>query len=227
MPISSPVVAVVLRHRDRPGQPEVGDLDPAVVGDQHVLGLDVAVHDAGPVRRVQRGQHRLHHVERLPRVQPPALAEQVAQGARRRRTPSPGRRRPSSLPWSNTATTLGCDSRAAALASRMNRATNSASSASEECITLMATGRSSRMSTAAVDRGHPAAGDALLDAVPAVEHPPDERVSEGRVHAGDPTFRRAQHRSTTASARPPTWGYGTPPHAQWLNWCRSRSTDLT
>ena len=32
---------------DRLGQPEVGDLDPAVVGDQDVLGLDVAVDDTG------------------------------------------------------------------------------------------------------------------------------------------------------------------------------------
>ena len=44
---------------DRLGQPEVGDLDPAVVGDQDVLGLDVAVDQAGAVRRGQRREDRL------------------------------------------------------------------------------------------------------------------------------------------------------------------------
>ena len=41
---------------DRPGQAEVGDLDPAVVGDQDVLGLDVAVDQArrGGRRRARR-----------------------------------------------------------------------------------------------------------------------------------------------------------------------------
>ncbi|BFP55841.1 hypothetical protein SCMC78_56480 [Streptomyces sp. CMC78] len=33
-----------------------------------------------------------------------------------------------------------------------------------------------------VDRGHPADGDARLNAIPAVEQLPDKRVLEGRVH---------------------------------------------
>ena len=52
-------------RRDRPGQPEVGDLDPAVVGEQDVLGLHVAVDDAGLVRGAEGGQHRLEDLERL------------------------------------------------------------------------------------------------------------------------------------------------------------------
>ena len=40
-------------RRDGAGQPEVADLDPAVVGDQHVLGFDVPVDEAGVVGRPQ------------------------------------------------------------------------------------------------------------------------------------------------------------------------------
>ena len=55
---------------------------------------------------------------------------------------------PSSSPWSNTATTLWCASRAAACASRRKRRENSSSSPSPACITLTATVRSSRVSVA-------------------------------------------------------------------------------
>ncbi|GGP83630.1 hypothetical protein GCM10010266_01830 [Streptomyces griseomycini] len=41
-----------------------------------------------------------------------------------------------------------------------------------------------------VDRGHPADRDPRLDAIPAVEHLPDQRVLKGRVHAGEFTSRR-------------------------------------
>ena len=59
------------RHaRRRPGDPEVGDLDDAVVGDQHVARLHVAVDEAGAVRDGQRGRG-------LPRM--------IAQRRRRRR----------------------------------------------------------------------------------------------------------------------------------------------
>ena len=39
---------------ERPGDPEVGDLDPAVAADQHVARLDVAMDDAARVGRVER-----------------------------------------------------------------------------------------------------------------------------------------------------------------------------
>ena len=62
-------------------QTEVGDLDLAVVGDQHVLRLDVAVHQPGrgvppPVRRA-RAQHRGDGVRR----HRPAFAQQLPQRA--------------------------------------------------------------------------------------------------------------------------------------------------
>ncbi len=47
------------RRRDRPGQPEVRDLDAAVLGDQDVLGLDVAVHEPGLVRAGERAEDLL------------------------------------------------------------------------------------------------------------------------------------------------------------------------
>ena len=59
---------------------EVADLDAAVVGQQHVLGLQVAVDDAGLVRGDEPGQHRLEDVHRLLGREAPVLAEEVAQG---------------------------------------------------------------------------------------------------------------------------------------------------
>ena len=46
-------------------QPEVADLDAAVVGEQHVLGLQVAVDDARLVRRGEARQHGLGDVDGL------------------------------------------------------------------------------------------------------------------------------------------------------------------
>ena len=75
---------------DRAGQAEVGHLATLStrlaaaagrLGDQHVLRLDVAVHQAGPVRGGDRGEHLLQDRQRLDRVEPAALGEQVAQGA--------------------------------------------------------------------------------------------------------------------------------------------------
>ena len=63
-----------------PGQAEVGDLDGAVVVDDDVLGLDVAVDQALGVGLGERAQHRLQHVERGPRRKQPLLAHDVAQG---------------------------------------------------------------------------------------------------------------------------------------------------
>ena len=49
--------------------------------DQDVLGLDVAVHDAGPVGGGEPGQHRLEDGEGLGDGQPAAGLQQVAQRA--------------------------------------------------------------------------------------------------------------------------------------------------
>ena len=74
------------RRGDRAGldgarEAEVGDLDPAVVRQQDVLGLDVAVHEPGGVGGGERHEHRLEQVERPRRRQRALGAEHVAQGA--------------------------------------------------------------------------------------------------------------------------------------------------
>jgi hypothetical protein len=76
---------------DRAGQPEVGHLGHAVdqvgdaaagrLGDQDVLRLHIAVHQAGPVCGGDRGEHLLEDGQRLHRIQPAALGEQVPQRA--------------------------------------------------------------------------------------------------------------------------------------------------
>ena len=81
MPIISPVRVDDGVGLDRAGQPEVGDLHHAVVGEQDVLRLDVAVHEPGAVRRGQRAQHRLHDRDGLGGAEPAAFAQQVAQRA--------------------------------------------------------------------------------------------------------------------------------------------------
>ncbi len=62
------------------GQPEVGDLDPAVVGDQHVLRLDVAVDQPRPVGRAEGREHRLHQRQRPLRRHRALLDDGVPQG---------------------------------------------------------------------------------------------------------------------------------------------------
>jgi hypothetical protein len=78
-----PEVVWLVAFGDRAGEAEVGDLDLPVVGEQHVLGLHVPVHDARLVCRAERGEHRLEHLESLARVEPADLAQQVAQGTAR------------------------------------------------------------------------------------------------------------------------------------------------
>jgi hypothetical protein len=66
-----------------PGETEVGDLDAPVVGEQDVLGLDVAVDDAGVVGCAERGEHRLHDLQGLAGAEPALLPHQVTQGPAR------------------------------------------------------------------------------------------------------------------------------------------------
>ncbi len=65
---------------DRLRQPEVGDLDPPVVRDEDVLGLDVAMDQAGAVGRREGGQHRLDEGQGARRRHRALLADHVAQG---------------------------------------------------------------------------------------------------------------------------------------------------
>ena len=42
-------------------QAEVSEFDLVVIADQHIVGLDVTVHHAGLVRKVECLEHRAHH----------------------------------------------------------------------------------------------------------------------------------------------------------------------
>ena len=64
-----------------PGQPEVADAQPAVVVEEEVGGLDVAVDEAPPVGVVEAPGRLQADEEGLGRAQPPAPVEHRAQAA--------------------------------------------------------------------------------------------------------------------------------------------------
>ena len=66
--------------RDGLGQPEVGDLELAPIADQHVLRLDVAVHQPRVVGAGQGGEHRLDQLQRPERGHGCLPVDHVAQG---------------------------------------------------------------------------------------------------------------------------------------------------
>ena len=181
---------------DRPGQPEVGDLDPAVVGEQDVLGLHVAVDHPGLVRGGQRGQHRVEHGERLGRRHRGFLADQVAQGV--------------------AGDVLhGQEQRAVVVAlvedghhvgvGEPGRGVRLADEAGRELVVVPEPGvhhleRADPVQAQVgrlVDGRHAAAGDPWADAVATIEHAPDHRVRDSPVHAGRPRI--------SGQARGRTW----------------------
>lgn len=60
-------------------QPEVGDLDVATIAEQHVLGLDVAVHEAGGVGRREAFEHGGEDLQGSGQWQPGTERELLAQ----------------------------------------------------------------------------------------------------------------------------------------------------
>ena len=64
---------------DGPGESEVADLDAAVVGQENVLRLEIAMHDSRFVRGGEAREHRLEDVHRLLTGEPAVVLEQVAQ----------------------------------------------------------------------------------------------------------------------------------------------------
>ena len=75
------VPASVISECAGAGDPEVGDLRLALVVDDHVLRLDVAVDDPAPVRVAERLQDLLGEVDRDVRRQRAALAHELLQRA--------------------------------------------------------------------------------------------------------------------------------------------------
>ena len=100
-------------------QAEVDDAHAAVGADEHVVGLEVAVHEAGGVRGGEAAAGVAHDARRPRATARGVLSQRLSVCPRRtpsRRTPGSRRcrrRRP--------ATTLGCESRASACASRTRR----------------------------------------------------------------------------------------------------------
>ena len=168
---------------DRAGQPEVGDLDPAV---GRRAGRSRASRRGGP----SRDWCAAASAESTGSMSASALAGAIGASLRitsRRVWPgmySMARKSvPSSSPWSKTETTLGCESLAAVRASRTKRAAKSSSSPMP-CVHDLDRARPVQPQVGGlVDGGHAAAGDARTDAVATVEHPTDHRVGGSPVHA--------------------------------------------
>ena len=182
---------------DRAGQPEVGDLDPAVVGEQDVLGLDVAVDQPGLVRGAERGEHRLEHLEGLPRAQVAAGRGSGRAGCGRAPAPSRGTRGPGRRPGRRRRPRWGATAGPPTCASRMNRETNSSSSASARVHHLEGDGAVEPVVVGLVDGGHPAARQTWTDVVAPVEHLPDQGVADSRVHGASLRVARAVARPRT------------------------------
>jgi len=164
-----------------PDQPEVGDLDPAVLAEQHVLRLHVAVHQSRAVRGAEGGQDRLQHVQHHPRAQRAPVPQQVAQG-----------------PAGHVLHGQEDHPVVRALVVDIDhigvRQPGDGLGLADEAVGEVGVRGQPGVHRlegddpvepgvhGAVDRGHAADGDALLDPVAAVEHPPEERVVQGRVH---------------------------------------------
>lgn len=186
---------------DRPDQAEVGDLDPAVVADQHVLRLHVPVDETRPVGGAQRGEDRLQDVQRGPRLKGAPLAQHVAQRA--------------------AGDVLHREVDVLLLRALVEdrdhvgvRQPGHRLGLADEALDERGVGRERRMHHlegehpvepgvhGPVDRGHAAHGDAGIDAVAAVEQLPDERVLEGRIHAAESTSHRGHGRLAGAIPGP-------------------------
>lgn len=183
-----------------PYETEVRDLHPAVVPYEDVLRLHVAVHEACPVCGAERREDRLQDVQRGSRLQGAALTQDVAQRAARHVLHRQVDVRP-----------LGAlveDSDHIGV-----REPGHGLGLADETLDERGVGRESRVHHlegehpvepgvhGPVDRGHPAHGDAGIDAVAAVEQLPDDgvslaerrgRVLEGRIHTSESTSRRGQ-----------------------------------
>ena len=156
-------------------EPEVGDLDFAVIGDQHVLRFHVAVHEPRVVGHGEAAEHGAEHRGDGVRRHRPALDEQFAQGAALDEFHHKERVRSvdALVVYGDQAWILQLrDGAGLALEPR------------QELIVARVAGihdlqrhRTIQPEVeSAVHAGHPSGGDQGVDAIPPVQHGPDERV---------------------------------------------------
>lgn len=175
-----------------PDEAEVGDLDPAVVPDQHVLRLHVAVDESGPVRGAECGEDRLQDVQGRTGAQRAPLAQDVAQ-----RAPGDVLHRQIDVRALRAlvehADHIGvvepCDGLGLPDEPLHERGVD------RQCGVHHLEGDHPVQTgvDGPVDRGHATDGDARVHPVAAVEQLPDERglrVTKRRIHAGECTSRR-------------------------------------
>ncbi len=190
---------------DRLGQAEVGHLDPTLVGEDHVLGLDVAVHDARPVCRPEGVEHTFSDGQCLARGQRATLGDHVAQGAPRQQL------------HRQVEHVAGVAGLVGPLVEhldhvRVGQPGGGAGLAHEPGDELGVVGQV-RMHHLQGDqtikptvhrlvhRGHAAAGDPGLHLVAPVEQPPDQGVPNCGVHTRECTFRGRIARCSRAADR--------------------------
>jgi hypothetical protein len=171
----------LLARRLSAREAEVGHLDAAVGVQQDVLGLDVAVDQPGAVRGSQRGEHRLHDLQRLARTEPAALGEQGAQGASRDVL-----HRQEHVALAGALVVHGDHARVRQRRSVLGLADEASYEllvAHEVRVHDLQGHRALELGVMAdVHRRHAALGDPRLDAVAPVEHLPDEWVRNRRIH---------------------------------------------
>jgi len=166
-----------------PGEAEVGDLDAAVRGDEHVLRLDVAVHQTRRVGRSEGVEHSLEHVERLAEGERAALAEHRAQvGPRHVLEGEVGGVAVAALVVHADDAGVGEPGGRPRLAPEARDDVGPFREVRvhdlERDLAFEAAVHGS------VHRCHAAARDARGDLVPLVDHMTDERIGDGRSHVG-------------------------------------------
>ena len=192
-------------HRQRPGQAEVGHLDPAVGGHQDVLRLDVAVHDAGGVRGREAAEHAGHDLHRRRGGEPPAVPEQLLERA-------PGHVLHRQV-QERAVGALVVDGDHVLLRQPRHRLGLADEPADEFLVPGQLGVHDLERHLAVqpriggpVDRGHPAVRDARGHRVPPIEQSPGEGIGQGIVHRDDFTVvlpvRRVNHRVPGGQGRP-------------------------
>ena len=164
---------------DGPGEAEVGDLDPAVLGDQDVLRLDVAMDVAGAVRGGQGLQDGIDDGQGLGRRQGAVGAQDVADRV-------PGHVLHDQVGDSGVVALVVDGHRVGAVQPCRGpclalESVDEARIRGERRVHDLDGHRAVQPKIRPpVDRGHPAAGEEGLDAVPAVQDPALQRVDRCR-----------------------------------------------